>query len=218
MHRNVNRPTRIPTAAPSGAPFVAREWLHDHTLQMLEYIAAGGYREDPDPDHLRDVAARAADELRGRLEGRDRAPRDLVTALADTVAAAQPLAGATQIYLSIGELRHSLSPADVETLAAATLEALNNVRKHAGARHAFVRAAESAGVLEITVDDDGRGFDPDCCPAGIGIGDSIAGRLERAGGTAAFDSAPSGGARVTLRLPLNPATAGTLTFATEVAS
>lgn len=40
-------------------------------------------------------------------------------------------------------------------------EALTNVRKHARASHAAVRFAVSDGVLQIVVEDDGQGFDPE---------------------------------------------------------
>jgi signal transduction histidine kinase len=38
-------------------------------------------------------------------------------------------------------------------------EALNNVLKHAAARHVVVRLVRTDGVAELTIDDDGRGFD-----------------------------------------------------------
>ena len=38
-----------------------RAWLHDRILQILEYVASGGYEDDPDVEHLRRVAALGAD-------------------------------------------------------------------------------------------------------------------------------------------------------------
>ena len=41
-----------------------------------------------------------------------------------------------------------------------TQEALTNVRRHAGAHHVWVSLARENGSLELTVSDDGQGFDP----------------------------------------------------------
>jgi len=43
-------------------------------------------------------------------------------------------------------------------LARIVQESLVNVRKHSGARHVFVRLAHRAGNVQLTVEDDGRGF------------------------------------------------------------
>jgi len=43
-------------------------------------------------------------------------------------------------------------------LARIVQESLVNVRKHSGARHVLVRLAHRTGHLQLTVEDDGRGF------------------------------------------------------------
>ena len=43
-------------------------------------------------------------------------------------------------------------------LARIVQESLVNVRKHSGARNVMVRLALRAGNLQLTVEDDGRGF------------------------------------------------------------
>jgi signal transduction histidine kinase len=82
-------------------------------------------------------------------------------------------------------------------------EALNNVVKHAGAKRAEVRVRAIDGSVEITVADDGTGFDP-----AAGPGRGLLGMRERAemlGGTIRIDSRPGDGTRVVSRLPLRAA-------------
>ena len=122
-----------------------RAWLHDRVLQSLEYLAAGGYADDPDARMLQRVAARAADELRAYVDGEaERAPGDLGAALDAVAADARMLAGEAHIRLVVGPEATDLPAAVVEALAAATREALANVAKHARASRAIVRAEVAA--------------------------------------------------------------------------
>jgi signal transduction histidine kinase len=77
-------------------------------------------------------------------------------------------------------------------------EALANVVRHAHARRATVHLAADSHVVQLTVQDDGVGFD--LREAGMGI----QGMRERAlavGGTLALHSVPGGGTRVEVRVP-----------------
>ena len=87
-------------------------------------------------------------------------------------------------------------------------ELLFNVAKHAGTGRARLGLAHAGGVLTLTVEDDGRGFDPAVLSAplatvagGIGLY-SVRGRIELVGGTFAVRSTPGAGTRVTLALDL----------------
>ncbi len=85
-------------------------------------------------------------------------------------------------------------------------EALANAARHSGAPGASVTISQHAERLTVVVSDDGRGFDPAQIP-GSGIG--LAGMLERArllGGQLWIESAPQTGTRVTIALPIFPAT------------
>jgi PAS domain S-box-containing protein len=82
-------------------------------------------------------------------------------------------------------------------------EALRNVLKHSGARHAGVELTGSAGAITLRVADDGAGFDPRSAPGNGGLGlVSMRERLRLVGGELAIDSPPAGGARVDVRVPL----------------
>jgi len=92
-------------------------------------------------------------------------------------------------------------PAAVEVAAYRILtEALNNVAKHAGARHASVRVAvDPAGVLVLGVDDDGAGLDGS--RPGVGL-TAMRERATELGGSCEAAPAPGGGTRVSARIPL----------------
>jgi len=72
-------------------------------------------------------------------------------------------------------------------------EALNNIVRHADARHVAVRLVRRDSGVELTVADDGRGFDPASVAAGhMGIG-IMRERVETIGGSLSIDSQPLSG-------------------------
>jgi signal transduction histidine kinase len=82
-------------------------------------------------------------------------------------------------------------------------EALTNVAKHAGARHAWADVREGAGALVVTVRDDGHGG------ADLTGGTGLVGLRQRAAavdGTLDVSSPPGGPTVVTVSLPFTPAT------------
>ena len=92
-------------------------------------------------------------------------------------------------------------PPDVaQTVLRIVQESLTNVSRHAEANHVLVRLAQRDGILEVAVEDDGVGFDPD----GVGSGCyGLAGMRERAasiGGTLLVDGKHGRGTRVALRV------------------
>jgi signal transduction histidine kinase len=82
-------------------------------------------------------------------------------------------------------------------------EALNNSVKHAGARRVSLRVEQCSDHVEITVRDDGQGFEPESVREGFGL----TGMRERAvleGGSLAVTSSDGGPTCVTAVLPLAP--------------
>lgn len=183
-----------------------RAWLHDSVLQVLEYLASGGYADEPDADALGRIAGDAAAELRAYVEG-DSAEQaaaghgELCERLTAIVAHERTLAD-HEIGLIFGDVEQELSGREAEQLAAAVAEALRNTRKHARASRALVTCDAFDGVATVIVSDDGVGFDVSGVRRGAGLRESILGRLAREGGSAAVRSRPGHGTRVTLRLPL----------------
>jgi signal transduction histidine kinase len=85
-------------------------------------------------------------------------------------------------------------------------EALSNVQQHAGAAHVQVGLRSAGGLLEVTVEDDGQGFDASAAAVGNGSRGfgllSMQERAELVGGTVCITSEPRRGCRVTLQVPL----------------
>src|SRR5207244_2598312 len=61
-------------------------------------------------------------------------------------------------------------------------EALANVRKHAAARQVRVRLCYASSTVRLTVEDDGRGFDPGKPNGGYGL-KGMLDRVRQVGGT-----------------------------------
>lgn len=89
----------------------------------------------------------------------------------------------------------------------AVRELLFNAAKHANVTHARVYVAREGHELQIAVEDDGAGFDPERCgesrssPAGLGLA-SIKERISLLGGRMEISSAPGAGTRFRLIMPL----------------
>ncbi len=82
-------------------------------------------------------------------------------------------------------------------------EALNNVRKHAGARRVTVRLARREDMVEVSVHDDGRGFDPAAVEQSDRFGLRIMQERSRdIGGELKLETAPGAGTTVRLAVPL----------------
>ncbi len=84
-------------------------------------------------------------------------------------------------------------------------EALQNVIKHSGARHAEVVVSGSDEAIVMRVADDGHGFDPDAVEQHGRLGlISMRERLRLVGGTLAIDTRPGEGTQLLVRVPLGP--------------
>lgn len=104
---------------------------------------------------------------------------------------------------AITVVEHALGryPATVEAAAYfSCMEALQNAAKHAGARSIAVTLAGTPVGLELSVEDDGAGFDPASTPAGSGLA-NIRDRVESVGGAVRTESAPGRGTRICAAIP-----------------
>lgn len=81
-------------------------------------------------------------------------------------------------------------------------EALGNVLKHSGARHARVELTATEETICLRIVDDGVGFDPPSVEGKGGLGlVSMRERLRLVKGDLTIDSRPSGGTRVNVAVP-----------------
>jgi signal transduction histidine kinase len=98
-------------------------------------------------------------------------------------------------------------PQDAEsTVYFCTLEALQNVARHARATAVTVRLSGSAGALEFSVSDDGAGFPAAATRHGSGL-QGMSDRLAAHGGTLTVTSQPGQGTTITGRLATSERTA-----------
>ena len=81
-------------------------------------------------------------------------------------------------------------------------EILSNVSRHARAETCTVRLTRSGTTAELTVDDDGRGFEPtEAWGVGSGL-TNLASRAKARGGGLEVTSAPGAGTTVRLVVPV----------------
>jgi len=102
---------------------------------------------------------------------------------------------------TVGDEIDALPPVTQTTIYRLIQESLHNVRKHSGSPRAVVDLRVVAGLVELSVQDFGCGFDVD---AGRRRGCGLLGMSERvrlAGGLCRVESRPGEGTRVTVTMP-----------------
>lgn len=171
--------------------------LHDSALQTLEIVAQSTSVDDA----VRCQARSEAMTLRLALQGKP------ATGSGGLLEGLQQLAiqfahRGLRVEVNDTGLEFRPDQADVRALCDATREALVNIVKHAGVDRAVVSARSTGTGTEVTVRDQGIGFDPLAPPPGFGLRQSIEGRLAEVDGTVNIWSAPGRGTRVTMAVPL----------------
>jgi signal transduction histidine kinase len=135
--------------------------------------------------------------LRPGIDGGDNL-REALDALAEELR----LNTAMRIEVEVSAEPH-LPPDTAAELLSVAREALSNAARHAGATRVAVRLEQARGRLRLTVQDDGRGFDPSRPLAGTHHGvANMRSRARRMGGRMQLDSEPGRGTRIILSLPL----------------
>ena len=86
----------------------------------------------------------------------------------------------------------------------AVREALNNIAKHSGATEVRLKITFVEELLEIHIEDNGRGFEVDYAVGGNGLG-NLKQRMQDAGGNCSIESHRNQGSVVLLTLPLRAA-------------
>jgi signal transduction histidine kinase len=195
----------------------ARE-LHDQTLQDLAglKVMLSGARRAKEREQVDQILQQAiehvqlgVDALRGLVtELRPAALDELgigpaLRALIDRTAATAELAIDLNLDLAYEEGRADTrhAPELESTLYRLVQEALTNVVKHAGASRVTVAVTEDDATVELTVTDDGAGFQTDAASAGFGL-IGMRERIALLGGELDFDSRPGAGTTVAARIPV----------------
>ncbi|MDT5098626.1 MAG: two-component system, NarL family, sensor kinase [Mycobacterium sp.] len=190
------------------------EHLHDGPLQML--LAARlelDQARERNPDPALDMVYEALQETATGL-------RSTVTELHPQVLAQLGLTPALREMLKQFETRTQITvdadldevgkPRSQQLLHRAARELLTNVGKHAGANTVHVMLKRKGNRFNLTIADDGRGFDPavvgrSVADGHIGLG-SLMARFDAMGGAMHIDSRVGGGTRVVVTSPPEPAT------------
>jgi two-component system nitrate/nitrite sensor histidine kinase NarX len=108
--------------------------------------------------------------------------------------------GRTNIPANVSVVGEGELPADVQVAVYRLCqEALNNVAKHAGARKVQIALRQERGEMELSIRDDGKGFDPTLTTSGhYGLG-MMHERAEAVGARLSINSQPGKGTEVAIR-------------------
>jgi two-component system, NarL family, sensor kinase len=193
---------------------LARE-IHDTLVQGLAGIimqleTADAFLERAQPARGRDALRQAIALTRANLEEARRSVLDLRAAPLEGRSLDQALAAlirdgqpGAHVKLTLEVSGSRPLPARVETgLYRIAQEALTNVARHARAQRATVRWLTTPGYTQLSVEDDGVGFDAARTPVDR---HGLIGMQERArllGGTLKLHSQPGGGTRIQVTIPL----------------
>jgi signal transduction histidine kinase len=193
--------------------------LHDGALQELAALAVelATFRRQVLPlvdEGKRDRVDGRFDDVQARLTGLDDSLRNLVGTVkgwrdpvdALDVRIAREVSGVREdsgieveleLSGSFGDLTESRRIAIFQVVR----EALANIREHSGAQHVRVRVVEHEGTVEVSIEDDGNGFDREAAilEAGALRRFGLTGMMERVrmlGSEIEVESAPGAGTRI----------------------
>lgn len=193
---------------------LARE-LHDSVSQLLFSVVLNSEsattlaQSDPEVararmESVRIIANEAQQQMRGLLTELRLSPVEdgLVAALKTHVDALSKREG-IEIAVSV-EGERPLTAAVERELFRIAQEALNNIAKHSKAASARLELGLKPGLVCLSVEDDGVGFDPSS-PESSGSGMGLTSMRERAegiGGRLEIESALGKGTKITVEVPL----------------
>jgi len=195
---------------------MARE-IHDHLAQgftgvLLQLEAAEArlsrMQGDPEPiltrlDHARNLAVASLQEARRSVTALHPRKREGTDLLGSLRALADRLLAGTDIHLELaltGEPK-PLRPRLEEELLRMAQELLTNALRHGKARWVRAVLQFEGRQVRLSLEDDGRGFDPSADAAGYGMR-SIRDSIKQLRGSLDIDSVPGFGSRITITLPL----------------
>jgi signal transduction histidine kinase len=194
----------------------ARE-LHDETLQALgglRMLHSTALRGDSSDAELRDALSEGIELIDVEIDNLSALIAELRPAALDEIGLVPALRTLAErkgregkltidILASVGEGELRLPPETESLLYRLVQESLNNAVKHADASRVEAVLEREDGVVEATVRDDGRGFDPATANGGFGL-TGMRERVELAGGELRIDSTPGEGTTVSATIPLEP--------------
>jgi signal transduction histidine kinase len=131
--------------------------------------------------------------------------RAAVESLVERASSAHDFDVTADISLASDEDGVRLAPEIESTAYRIVQEGLTNAGKHAGASSVEIRISEGDGAVEVTVRDNGRGFEPSAPRTGFGL-TGMRERVEMLGGKLAVESSAAGlGTLLRASIPVRPA-------------
>ena len=193
--------------------------LHDGPLQEIVALAeelrsASAQISAVVPDDFRHRVRGRFNDVHARLGALDESLREIAHSIRSTTAVARPVADAVQselralesatgiaVELEVQGNLNSLSDSQKIVLFRVVQEALSNVRKHSDAGKVSVKLRSTRTFVNLTITDDGCGFDP------RRLGDDrlglsgISERVRLLGGAVEIETTPGAGTTVHATLP-----------------
>ena len=216
--QRASRAEQAATAAAAERAHLARE-LHDGVIQSLlgikmrvEVLRRDGSLDSAaisELQHNETLLGREVINLRMlmfELASSDEEPIELSALIGDLVERFQHASGIETRFVTAGV--YHVSDRARHEIVRIVQESLVNIHKHSGARNALVRLSEKGSRLELTVEDDGRGFDFDGRKTEdeldrMGKGPRIIRqRVRLLGGSLTIESKPGTGTQLAIALPL----------------
>ena len=181
-------------------------WLHLKMDMLTQTIEAGNIPQTrQEALDVRQVVDQAVFEVRESIDGLRIQPAEGLCSAASTYVAEFSRRSRLPVELVIGDECHLSPLVEIEALRILQ-EALTNAYKHAQATRLEVYFQRNNGHVELSVRDDGRGFDPLTIESGGHYGLRIMQeRAERVNGTFYLESAPGVGTQIIVRLPVEKA-------------
>jgi signal transduction histidine kinase len=170
----------------NGAPAALFKAIADKARRLIEALDVIVWAVDPEDNSLQSLADYLSGYTRDYLSNSSTACRFKIPVT---------LPNATLD----GETRHELLMVVKETL--------NNIVRHSHATEVEFQLGVTRDVLEIRIDDNGKGFDPNSEAGGHGLKNCSV-RLTKIGGSCHIESRAGLGTTVRVQLPLSLAAAG----------
>ena len=194
----------------------ARE-LHDETLQGLGALRLllTSRLQRGSPEALQEAVHEAVSQLgteiqnlRGLIAELRPAALDeigveaAIQGLVERVSATAGLAVEANLALASDRRTRGEPGSELESIVYRIVqEALTNVAKHSRAENVRLSVIENNGEIEVSVEDDGVGFDPEAEHPGFGLA-GMRERVAMAGGSLELAAAPGIGTKVKVRIPV----------------
>ena len=192
--------------------------LHDETLQglgALRVLLASALR-GPSGSALERAISEAVAQLGDEIDNLRGLITELRPAALDEIGLQAALEGLVQrsgsrqglnvqtviaLAHELGTQERRLDPDLESTIYRVVQEALTNIGRHARAEAVMIELIERESRIELTIEDDGVGFEPGGPSAAFGL-KGMRERVELAGGTLEVESAPGAGTRLQVALPV----------------